>query len=348
MDFRLPPGEGLILVTVIALYTSSGTWLGEAMEQVWIEKYRPKSLSDVVGQKEIVDRLMAYVESKSMPHLLFTGRPGTGKTTCAIALVREFFGDDWKLNFQELNASDERGIDVVRNKIKDFARMAPIGSDFKVIFLDEADALTSDAQAALRRTMEMYTRTCRFILSCNYSSKIIEPIQSRTAVFSFRILRPEDVKEYLTRIAKSEDIIIEEDGMEAIIYMAGGDLRKATNALQVAAVLGTKIDADAIYRSTQTVKPDDIRNLLNTALEGDFSKARKELEKILIDYSLAGEDLIRQIHKTVYDLQIKERDKVRLVDKIGEVEFRMVEGGNPRIQLDSLLAHFVLVGEKIL
>ncbi len=318
------------------------------MEEVWIEKYRPKSLSDVVGQKEIVERLQAYVKSKSMPHLLFSGRPGTGKTTCAIALVREFFEDDWKLNFQELNASDERGIDVVRHKIKDFARMAPIGSDFKVIFLDEADALTSEAQAALRRTMEMYTRTCRFILSCNYSSKIIEPIQSRTAVFSFRPLRPEDVKKYLGMIAKVEGLKIEEDGMEALVYVAQGDLRKATNSLQVAAVLGTKIDDEAIYRSTQTVRPDEIRDLINTALEGDFAKSRKSLETILIDYALSGEDLIRQIHRNVYDLPIKERDKVRLIDRIGEVEFRMVEGGNPRIQLESLLAHFVLMGEDLL
>jgi replication factor C small subunit len=317
------------------------------MEEVWIEKYRPKSLSDIVGQKEIVERLQAYVQKKSMPHLLFTGRAGTGKTSCAIALVREFFGEDWRLNFQELNASDERGIDVVRTKIKDFARMAPIGSEFKVIFLDEADALTSDAQAALRRTMEMYTRTCRFILSCNYSSKIIEPIQSRCAVFSFRPLRPEDIRDYLGRIAKKEDLTIEKDGMEALIYVAQGDLRRATNALQVAAAMGDTIDDEAIYRSTQTIRPDEIRDLINTALEGDFAKARKELEKILIEYALSGEDLVRQIHRAVYDLQIKERDKVRLVDRIGEVEFRMVEGGNPRIQLESLLAHFALVGEDI-
>ena len=325
-----------------------GVLAGEAMEQVWIEKYRPKTLSEVVGQKEIVERLQAYVKIKSMPHLLFSGRPGTGKTTCAIALVREFYGEGWQLNFQELNASDERGIDVVRHKIKDFARMAPIGSDFKVIFLDEADALTPEAQAALRRTMEMYTRTCRFILSCNYSSKIIEPIQSRTAVFSFRPLRPEDVKEYLGRIASAEGIEIEEDGLEAIVYVAQGDLRKATNSLQVAAAMGTKIDDEAIYRSTQTVKPDEIKDLINTALSGDFAKARKSLEVILIENALSGEDLIRQIHRNVYDLPIKERDKVRLIDKIGEVEFRMVEGSNPRIQLESLLAHFALVGEDIL
>ena len=225
------------------------------MEEVWIEKYRPKRLREVVGQEEIVERLEAYAKSRSLPHLMFAGRPGTGKTSCAIALVRELFGDDWRLNFQELNASDERGIDVVRNKIKDFARMAPIGSEFKVIFLDEADALTQDAQAALRRTMEMYTRTCRFILSCNYSSKIIEPIQSRCAMFSFRPLRPEDVEKYLHHIAKAEGLDITGDGMEALIYVASGDMRRGVNALQVAAAMGTKIDDEAIYKSTQTVKP---------------------------------------------------------------------------------------------
>jgi replication factor C small subunit len=156
------------------------------------------------------------------------------------------------------------------------------------------------------------------------------------------------VREYLGRVAEMEGIEVQEDGMEALIYVAQGDLRKATISLQVAAVLGNKIDDEAIYRSTQTVRPDEIKDLISTALEGDFAKARKGLETLLIDYALSGEDLIRQIHRNVYDLPIKERDKVRLVDRIGEVEFRMVEGSNPRIQLESLLAHFALVGEDIL
>jgi replication factor C small subunit len=156
------------------------------------------------------------------------------------------------------------------------------------------------------------------------------------------------VREYLGRVAEMEGIEVQEDGMEALIYVAQGDLRRATISLQVAAVLGNKIDDEAIYRSTQTVRPDEIKDLISTALEGDFAKARKGLETLLIDYALSGEDLIRQIHRNVYDLPIKERDKVRLVDRIGEVEFRMVEGSNPRIQLESLLAHFALVGEDIL
>ena len=154
------------------------------MKEIWTEKYRPKNLDEVVGQKHVTERLKAYVSSNNMPHLLLTGPAGTGKTTCSLALAKEMFGDEWKGNFIELNASDERGIDVVRGKIKEFARTAPLGSaEFKIIFMDEADALTSDAQAALRRTMEKFSKICRFILSCNYSSKIIDPIQSRCAVF---------------------------------------------------------------------------------------------------------------------------------------------------------------------
>ena len=162
---------------------------GSIMEQIWIEKYRPNNLSEVVGQEAVTTRLKNYVKESSMPHLLFAGPAGIGKTTSALALAREMFGELWKHNLHELNASDERGIDVVRGKIKEFARTAPLGeTGFKIIFLDEADALTGAAQAALRRTMEKYSRTCRFVMSCNFSSKIIDPIQSRCAVFRLSLI----------------------------------------------------------------------------------------------------------------------------------------------------------------
>jgi len=315
------------------------------MNEIWTEKYRPKKLEDVIGQKHVTERLRAYAESRNMPHLLLTGPAGTGKTTCSLALARDLFGDQWKGNFIELNASDERGIDVVRGKIKEFARTAPLGdADFKIIFMDEADALTSDAQAALRRTMEKYSRICRFILSCNYSSKIIDPIQSRCAVFRFRPLTGDDVREFLGKIIANEGVSIEEDALESLIHVARGDMRKAVNSLQVAASLGKPIDVDAVYQTTGMADPERVRSMLETALSGSFVRARDMLDEIMITYGLSGQDIIRQIHASFFELSISDSEKVRLMDKTGEVEFRIVEGSNERIQLEALLAYLVMIG----
>lgn len=318
------------------------------MEDIWIEKYRPKKLSEIVGHREIIERLSAYVRSKNIPHLLFAGPAGTGKTTCAIAIAREIFGDSWKQNFHELNASDERGINVVRGKIKDFARTAPIGDvGFKIIFLDEADALTSDAQAALRRTMEMYSHICRFILSANYSSRIIEPIQSRCAIFRFRPLSDEDVKSYIRMIAEKEELEITDDALDAIAFVAKGDMRKAINALQISASVSKKIDSDTVYLSTSTIRPEEIKELVEQALRGEFMASRKILEDLFTKYGLSGEDILSQIHQTIYDLTIPEDKKISLIERVGEAEFRLVEGSNERIQLEALLAQFALVGRSL-
>ena len=318
------------------------------MKEIWVEKYRPKSLDEIVGQDEIVERLKAYAKEQNLPHLLFAGPAGVGKTTSAIALARDMFKDAWQQNYFEMNSSDERGIDVVRKKIKDIARVAPFGgAAFKIIFLDEADNLTADAQAALRRTMETYTKTSRFILSANYSSRLIEPIQSRCAVFRFRPLKPDAVRAFLTRVAKGEKLKITEDGMEALIYVAQGDMRRAVNSLQVAATLATTIDGDALYKAASTARPEDIRKLIERALSGEFLPAREALDRLLIEYGLSGEDVVRQLHRAVFDLNIDDEFKVRLVDRIGEADFRLVEGSNERIQIEALLAHFVLLGHEL-
>ena len=318
------------------------------MEDIWIEKYRPKKLDDVAGQSKIIERLKAYARTKSVPHLIFAGPAGTGKTTSAIALSREVFGDTWKQNFNELNASDERGINTIRGKIKDFARTAPIGKNqFKIIFLDEADSLTNDAQSALRRTIEKYTHICRFILSANYSSKIIEPIQSRCTVFRFGPIKPEDIQKYMRKIATKEKLEITPDGLETLIFVSRGDLRKAINVLQVGASISKKITAELLYETSATAKPEDVKTLIDSALSGDFMAARNQLYDLLLKYGLSGEDIIKQIHQTIFDLTISDESKVRLIEKAGETEFRLIEGSNEHIQLEALLAQFALEGSKL-
>lgn len=315
--------------------------------EIWVEKYRPRTLDEVVGQDEVIQRLKGYVERKNIPHLLFSGPPGTGKTATAIALARDLFGENWRDNFIEMNASDERGIDVVRHKIKDFARTAPIGdAPFKIIFLDEADALTADAQAALRRTMEMYSKSCRFILSCNYVSRIIEPIQSRCAVFKFRPVPKEAMKRRLTEICEKEGVKITEDGLEALIYISGGDFRKAINALQGAAALGEVVDAETIYQITATARPEEMSELIQTALKGNFMEAREILDRLMVEYGMSGEDIVSQLFREIISMPIEDSLKVQLIDKLGEIDFRLTEGANERIQLDAYLAYLSTLAKK--
>jgi len=316
------------------------------MEQdhtIWIEKYRPTRLADIVGQDEIVERLSSYVKTKNLPHLLFTGSAGVGKTTAAVTLAREIFGESWQMNFRELNASDERGIDVVRNQIKQFARTTPLGdSTFKILFLDEADALTTDAQAALRRTMESYAQTCRFILSCNYSSKIIDPIQSRCAIYRFRPLSPGAVKEEILRIAKREGLTVTQDALDAMVYIAQGDMRKAINALQGAAIINRNIDATRVYAITSTARPEEIGELLNLSLSGDFEGAESLLSHLLHERGIAANELINQCYRALLIRDMDRGLKVRLIDHLGETDFRLSEGANTDVQMEALIARFVL------
>jgi replication factor C small subunit len=315
----------------------------EESQAIWIEKYRPLKLADIVGQEEIIERLASYVRSGSLPHLLFTGSAGVGKTTAAVALAREFFKDNWHLNFRELNASDERGIDVVRNQIKQFARTSPLGgAGFKILFLDEADALTPDAQSALRRTMENFAQTCRFILSCNYSSKIIDPIQSRCAIYRFRPLRRDAIIKEMLRIAQCEELNLTEGALDAIVYISQGDMRKAINALQGAAIISPDIDAGRVYAITSSARPDEIEELLSLSLSGDFDGAEMVMDRLLNERGIAPPELISQCYRALVKRDMDQGLKVALIDRLGVTDFRLSEGADTEIQMEALIAQFVM------
>jgi replication factor C small subunit len=241
----------------------------------------------------------------------------------------------------ELNASDERGIDIIRNKVKDFARTKAIGDvPFKIIYLDECDALTKEAQQALRRTMENYTQTCRFILSANYSSKIIDPIQSRCAIFRFKPLESKDIQGLIHSIAKNEKITVDQKAIDAVINIAEGDCRKMENILQSCAAISKHVTENVVYSLSSAAKPAEIKEILELAVKQKFEEARKKLLDVMLNHGLSGLDIIKEIQKEIWNLEIDNQKKIKLVDKCGEIEFRMVEGSDEFIQLETLLAQF--------
>jgi len=312
---------------------------------IWTEKYRPNKFEEVFGQDEIVKRVKNLTNSLNIPHMLFAGSAGTGKSTLAIIVARELFKEYWKENYLELNASDARGIDVIRQEVKNFARTKSLGSvPFKIIFLDEADALTKEAQQALRRTMENYTSTCRFILSCNYSSKIIDPIQSRCVVFRFKLLEFKDIERVIKKIAENEKLSIEEKALKALYEGSEGDCRRAINLVQASASISPNITEEIVNILLSNAKPKDIKVVLDYALTGDFEKSREKLLEVMLKESVSGTDIIKAIQKEIWALNIDPEIKVKLTEKTGEIEFRLVEGSDEFIQLESLLASFVLAG----
>ena len=312
----------------------------ESESVIWTEKYRPRRFSEIKGQNEIVKKVENFVKKKNMPHLLFSGPAGVGKTTLSIVIARTLFGEKWKENFLELNASDERGIDVIRNKVKDFARTRAIGEvPFKIIYLDESDALTRDAQQALRRIMENYTKTCRFILSCNYSSMIIDPIQSRCAIFRFKPLPKEDIIKIIDRIAKDEQLKLTAEAKEALYVVSNGDCRKLENIMQACSALSNEISEELVFSTGSMARPKEVSEILNLAINKKFIPARDLLIDTMLKYGLSGIDIIKQIQKQALEAkELPDSKKLDIVRYCGEVEFRLVEGSDPVIQLEALLA----------
>jgi replication factor C small subunit len=312
----------------------------------WVEKYRPQTLDEIVGQDHIIQRLESYIEEGNMPNLMFTGPAGVGKTTAALALARTILGEYWRQNFLELNASDARGIDTVRKDIKSFCRLKAVGAPFRIIFLDEVDNMTKDAQHALRREMEMYTKTSSFILSCNYSSKIIDPIQSRCAIFRFTPVKGHQVIKRLEEIAGREKVKTTPGALESIVYFAEGDMRRAVNILQASSSMGEAITEENVYEVVSKAKPKDVRKMVNKALDGDFLGARDLLREIMVVQGTSGEDMVTQIYQEVSRMAmeglLEEKVYIDLIQNIGKYDYRVREGSNPRIQLEALLTKFLL------
>ncbi len=314
---------------------------------MWVEKYRPKTLDEVVDLKVVIQGLKAFLKTpETMPHLLFAGMPGTGKTSVALCIARQLLGSNWRTFTLELNASDERGIKMVRERVKNFARYGRRGLadiPYAIIILDESDQMTATAQTALRRIVETSSRFCRFILICNYSSKIIEPIQSRCAIFRFSALQKEGVVKHLKHIAEKEGLDLADDAAEAIVEFSEGDLRRAINILQTSAMYeeGASINENTVLRVVGQAHPKQIQVMLCKALKGNFMEARDTLYELMTTYSLSGTDIIRQIHRELYRLShLSPEDQAELAGVVGEYDFRLSQGANEDIQLSALLAQF--------
>lgn len=312
---------------------------------MWVEKYRPHKIAELVDQKEIVGSIQSLLKNQSeMPHLLFSGSAGVGKTTLALCLAHEILGEHWKDSTLELNASDERGINMVRDRVKTFSRYAGLDSKipFKIIILDEADEMTADAQTALRRIIEDTARICRFILIANNISKIIDPIQSRCAVFKFSTIPEKDVVFHLKEISKKEKLKSDENGLASIYEYSEGDLRHAINLLQATASLGDITEAN-VKTSAGLTKVKDVDIVLKLALDGKISDARNKMIELIKVYGMSESDFLKYINAAVY--KTKNKNLSDIVQTIAKYDFRILSGANSEIQLSALLAELTKFGK---
>ena len=305
---------------------------------MWVEKYRPQNLSEIVNQKDVKGSLSGLMKNQSeMPHLLFSGSAGVGKTTTAICISREILGDVWKDYTLELNASDERGINMVRERVKKFSRFAGLGSQipFKIIILDEADEMTSDAQTALRRIIEDTAKFCRFILIANNISKIIDPIQSRCAVFKFTRINENEIIEQLKIISQKEKIKADEKGLKEITNYAGGDMRHAINLLQAVASAGNITQAN-VKSSAGLTKTTDVSDVLKLAVSGKIQDARNKMIELIKVYGMSESDFLKYINKSLFEQKSENLEEMSQI--IAKYDYRVLSGANSEIQLSAMLA----------
>ncbi len=312
--------------------------------QIWVDKYRPKTFDEILGQDYFVSRIKAFLESKNLPHLLFAGVPGTGKTTTALVIAQELYTKDALCgNFLELNASDDRGIDVIRNQIKEFAKLKSLTNiPYKIVCLDEADSLTKEAQQALRRTMEKYSASCRFILACNEISKLIDPIQSRCVIFKFKPLSDTALLTLLEKVADNEKLSIDKETKKFIVKISNGDTRRLLNTLQACASIQKNITEELINEILDYVNPKEIEEMINNALNGNFNKAKDLMIKLKNFRGLSGLEILKEMYKQVLEIDIDDKSKIKIIERIATVEFRIVEGSDEELQLQALLAMIAL------
>jgi replication factor C small subunit len=312
---------------------------------MWVEKYRPEKISSIINQKEVIGSLKSLLKNMSeMPHLMFSGSAGVGKTTTAICLAREILGDHWKDHTLELNASDERGINMVRDRVKKFARFSGLGTKipFKIIILDEADEMTSDAQTALRRIIEDTARYCRFILIANNISKIIEPLQSRCAVFKFTRISEDEIISHLEEICKKEKIKFEQKGLKTIYDYSEGDMRHSINILQATASLGVVSESN-VKSSAGLSKVSDVGDILKLAIAGKLSEARNKMIEIIKVYGMSESDFLKYLNEESYKIKTTKIDEI--LESIAKYDYRLIVGANPEIQLSALLAELGKIGK---
>ncbi|CCM02542.1 uncharacterized protein FIBRA_04644 [Fibroporia radiculosa] len=307
----------------------------------WVEKYRPVSMDDIVSHKDITSTIEKFIEKNQLPHLLFYGPPGTGKTSTILAVARRIYGNDYRKQILELNASDDRGIDVVREQIKNFAETRTLFlKGYKLIILDEADMMTTAAQAALRRVIEQYTKNVRFCIICNYVNKIIPAIQSRCTRFRFSPLPIPEVERRLNSVIEAEGVKLTEDGKKALLKLSKGDMRRALNVLQACHAAFDLIGEAQIYDCTGSPHPSDIETVVNSMLSDDFTTSYKMISALKVERGLALPDLINGAYEYIETIDFKPHVRVYVLDFLATTEHRLSTGASEKIQLTALLGAF--------